>query len=153
MTRSVIEGDIVWLPERDSFDASALGAFVRRVQDRDHPEVSDYPSLLGWSVAHPDEFWSLVADDAAITWHDTPTAVLTNPSMPGATWFPGGTLNYVDLALRRRDDSAAIIFQREDGAQDELSWSELADHVRRAAAGLRRLGVECGDRVAAYVPN
>ena len=35
----------------------------------------------------------------------------------------------------------------------ELSWDELADQVARCAAGLRRLGVERGDRVAAYMPN
>jgi acetoacetyl-CoA synthetase len=68
-------------------------------------------------------------------------------------WFPGASLNYVDLALRRRDDADAVIFQAEDGSAATLSWHELAEMVRLAAAGLRRLGLEPGDRVAAYVPN
>ena len=35
----------------------------------------------------------------------------------------------------------------------ELTWRELADLVRRCRAGLRRLGVGRGDRVAAFLPN
>jgi acetoacetyl-CoA synthetase len=35
----------------------------------------------------------------------------------------------------------------------ELTWDELHDQVARARAGLRRLGVGPGDRVAAYLPN
>ena len=35
----------------------------------------------------------------------------------------------------------------------ELTWGELRDQVARARAGLQRLGVGRGDRVAAYLPN
>ena len=35
----------------------------------------------------------------------------------------------------------------------QLTWRELTDQVARCRAGLRRLGVGRGDRVAAYAPN
>src|SRR5690606_31269475 len=41
----------------------------------------------------------------------------------------------------------------ETGGRVALTWDALADRVARARAGLRRLGVTKGDRVAALLPN
>src|SRR5262249_42677688 len=46
-----------------------------------------------------------------------------------------------------------IAFEREDGVSGEMSFAELRDAVGAAAGGLRNLGVEPGDRVAAVLPN
>ncbi len=74
--------------------------------------------------------------------------------MPGADWFPGASLNYAerlfDAAL---PGEVAIVHASESQPLAELTWAELADQVARCAAGLRRLGVGRGDRVAAYMPN
>ncbi|MGH2835465.1 MAG: acetoacetate--CoA ligase [Solirubrobacteraceae bacterium] len=48
---------------------------------------------------------------------------------------------------------APIVDQQGRQSASELSWGELAEQVAAAAAGLRALGVERGDRVAAYMPN
>jgi hypothetical protein len=61
--------------------------------------------------------------------------------MPGAVWFPGGTLNYAEHALRRRGDAPAIVGRSQTRDEVVLTHDELADQVARAAAGLRRLGV------------
>ena len=56
--------------------------------------------------------------------------------------------------FRGRDDDAVAI--RHAGELRELSqwtWGELREQTARIAAGLRRLGVGPGDRVAAYLPN
>ena len=34
-----------------------------------------------------------------------------------------------------------------------LSWTDLGAQVRRLAVRMRALGVSCGDRVTAYLPN
>ena len=76
--------------------------------------------------------------------------------MPGARWFPGGTLNYAEHALAAvadRGDESAIVARSQTREPAELTWAELADAVARCRAGLRRLGVGRGDRVAAYLPN
>ncbi|MBI2318781.1 MAG: AMP-binding protein [Betaproteobacteria bacterium] len=50
-------------------------------------------------------------------------------------------------ALRRPDHPAVVC-----GAE-RLSYAELNESVRRAAAGLHRLGVRPGDRILLYLPN
>jgi long-chain acyl-CoA synthetase len=60
-----------------------------------------------------------------------------------------------DLLLqhaRERPDAPAIREKRR-GRWHELTWSEYADRVARAAAGLKQLGVQPGDRVAIHGEN
>ena len=78
--------------------------------------------------------------------------------MPGADWFPGGTLNYAEHALAggrtaAAGDDPAVIAVAEDGTEQLLTLAELRAQVGAAQAGLRRLGVGAGDRVVALVPN
>ena len=90
-------------------------------------------------------------------WHDEPSAALGRRAMPGARWFPGGTLNYAEhaLAARRRPRRRVAVVARSQTR--EPARADLGRARRRtwpgAAAGLRRLGVGRGDRVAAYLPN
>ncbi|HEX3392585.1 MAG TPA: AMP-binding protein, partial [Solirubrobacteraceae bacterium] len=52
-----------------------------------------------------------------------------------------------------RANRTAVLHASELRALGELSWGELTEQVAAAAAGLRALGVQRGDRVAAYMPN
>src|SRR6185437_10548098 len=83
-----------------------------------------------------------------------PGPVLARAEMPGAEWFPGAELNYVEQIFRRaRPGETAIVHASESRPLAELTWDELRDQTARCAAGLRRLGVGPGDRVVAYMPN
>ena len=74
--------------------------------------------------------------------------------MPGADWFAGARLNYAENLLAGKPaERLAIQHASELRELDSLSWGELRDQVARAASALRGLGVEPGDRVAAYMPN
>ncbi len=74
-------------------------------------------------------------------------------TMPGAYWFPGARLNYAGHILRRRLHWDALLFAGETVPLAALSWDNLATQVRILATQLRALGVQPGDRVAAYLPN
>lgn len=118
--------------------------------------LSSYQEMLDWSLAHPADFWGAVARWQCIDWHDEPAAVLTDASMPGAVWFPGGTLNYAQRALAHVGvcpDQVAVIGHSQTRDRDETTWSDLVEQVARCRAGLRRLGVVRGDRVVAFAPN
>jgi long-chain acyl-CoA synthetase len=57
------------------------------------------------------------------------------------------------LAHARERPDAPAIREKRRGRWHELSWSEYAQRVARAAHGLRELGVEPGDRVAIHSEN
>src|SRR5262249_35586266 len=73
--------------------------------------------------------------------------------MPAAHWFPGASVNYAQHMLRPALDGVAIVARSQTRGPVELTHAELRAQVARARAGLGRLGVGRGDRVAAYLPN
>ncbi len=143
-------GEVLWEPPADAGTASAAGRFARA-----HGHAS-YAALHAWSIADLDGFWTAVAAELGVRWHERPTRALAEATMPGAVWFPGGTLSYAEHALAaaaERPDDVAVVARSQTRGPIELTWAELAGQVARAAAGLRRLGVGPGDRVVAYAPN
>src|SRR5690606_25703602 len=80
--------------------------------------------------------------------------VLDERKMPGAKWFAGASVNFVDQVFRHATtERPAIVFRGEDGRAGELSWADLEHQVAALANSLRNLGVRPGDRVVAYLPN
>src|SRR5215211_7784492 len=138
------EGQLLWTPSDP--DASEMARFMRA------RGLSDYDELWRWSVEDLDAFWGALWDWFEI---DSPyERVLGGREMPGAEWFPGASLSYAEELFRTaRPGEVAIVHASESSELAELTWDELADQVARCAAGLRRLGVGRGDRVAAYMPN
>ena len=109
-------------------------------------------SLWQWSVDDPAAFWGALWEYFELG--DPPDRVLDNPEMPGARWFPGVRLNYVDQIVRNaRTDRPAILHVSEDGQVAELSWHELLGRTAAFAQTLRSHGVAAGDRVVGYLPN
>ena len=66
----------------------------------------------------------------------------------------GAGTNVSWLAVDRWGDPGvpAIIWESDSGETRTLSFPELAADIRRAAAGLRRLGVGRGDVVTMHLP-
>ena len=120
--------------------------------------TDDYPQLWQWSVDHPARFWRAVWDffdiPAAVGPGAGDEAILAESTMPGARWFPGVRLNYVDQVLRHAHlGGPAIVGVDEDGARTTIDWAALPGRVGALAAELRRRGVGPGDGVVAYLPD
>jgi acetoacetyl-CoA synthetase len=148
-----LEGTVLWEPTADARRTTRMGAFLDAVEHRYGADLPDYATAWSWSVTHIAEFWEALADHFDVVFHDQPTAVLGRREMPGAEWFPGATLNYAEHLLRETGSRPAIIARSQTRGDVTVSFDALRDQVARAAAGLRRLGVGEGDRVAAYAPN
>ena len=141
-----------WQPtERDIADARVTD-FARFVQQRTSAPMADYQALWQWSVDDPAAFWGALWEYFELG--DPPDRVLDHPEMPGARWFPGVRMNYVDQIVRNaRTDRPAILHVSEDGQVTELPWHELLRRTAAFAQTLRSHGVTAGDRVVGYLPN
>ncbi|MFI5492780.1 acetoacetate--CoA ligase [Actinoplanes sp. NPDC051859] len=149
-------GAVLWEPPADVLETSRMGQFMTWLRVERGVEVSDYAGLWEWSVTDLSGFWRAVWDYFEVIAHSEPTATLGSTAMPGAQWFPGATLNYAEHVLRMpglADDDPVVLAYSQSREPVTLTARELRDQVRRVAAGLRRLGVAEGDRVAAYAPN
>jgi acetoacetyl-CoA synthetase len=151
------EPPVLWEPRPEGRGSTRLGAFLDAAEVAAGRDLEGFDDLLAWSVAELGPFWSLVAAHHGVHWHDEPTAALVDGHrLPGATWFPGGTLSYAEHALSQAaqtPDEVAVVGRSQTRVGVELTWGELLDAVRRCRAGLVRLGVGRNDRVAAYLPN
>ncbi len=117
-----------------------------------------YDALWQWSVTDLEGFWQSIWDYFDIQSPTPHSAALADDRMPQAKWFPGAQLNYAAQVLRHADAAhaagmAAIVSENELGEIHALSWPDLKDRVACLALSLREMGVQRGDRVAAYLPN
>jgi acetoacetyl-CoA synthetase len=151
------EPRILWRPDPATVARSRMAAFREWLASARGVVVADYDALWRWSVTDLEGFWGAFVEFADIRFHTAPQRVLADATMPGARWFPGGTLNYAEHALApgpgRGDDDSAVVFRREDGFRDQLSFGQLRQRVAAARAALASSGVSRGDRVVALAPN
>ncbi len=142
------EPRILWQPDSATVARSRMAAFREWLASHRGVVVADYDELWRWSVADLEGFWGAFAEFAGVRFHAMPQRVLTDESMPGARWFPGATLNYAEHALApgpgKGDDDLAVIFRREDGYRDQLSFGLLRQRVAAGRAALASLGVRRG---------
>ncbi len=136
----------------DVRETTEIGRYLTWLAGRGR-QFDGYAALHHWSVTDLDGFWSSIKEFFGVRFHTPASAVVPDRRMPGTEWFPGATLNYAEHALGGPADEVAVIAYSQTRDRTELTWGELRDQVARARAGLRRLGVGRGDRVAAYLPN
>jgi acetoacetyl-CoA synthetase len=142
-----------WTPDVETVAQANVTRFMDWLRKTDRGDYADYPALWQASVSNIEWFWEsvwLFFDVQAATPAD---AVLGSREMPGAQWFPGATLNYVDQVFRNFiPGKTALVAAGEDGAED-WSWDRLKAETAAFAQYLRDAGVKPGDRVVGYLPN
>ncbi|GIH68823.1 acetoacetate--CoA ligase [Sphaerimonospora thailandensis] len=144
----VEEGTLLWEPTPDVVRNARITRFMEWLG-----RSGDYQDMWQWSVESPADFWTSIWDYFEVI-GDRGDGPVISGTMPDAEWFSGATVNYAANALRGDDpDRLAVIFRDEAGNRRTYTLGELRDEVGRVRAGLLRLGVGRGDRVAAYVPN
>ena len=139
---------------------------IRLYQDWLHTQrglvFESYDALWRWSVTDLEGFWQSIWDYFELQSPTPHSTVLESRKMPGAQWFTGAQVNYVQQVFRHVEAAhaagvPAIISHNEKslahGAPRTLGWPELRRQVASLALHLRARGVQPGDRVAAYLPN
>ena len=141
-------GGGVWVPSREVVERAEVTRLMRDVG------AADYDELWRWSVDDLGRFWRTVWERYGVRADGDPSTVLEGGEMPGARWFPDVELSYPEHVFAGRDpDAVAVHFLAEDRPLERWTWGRLQAETARVQAGLRRLGVGPGDRVAAFLPN
>jgi acetoacetyl-CoA synthetase len=95
----------MWEPSEKRIESSLLNFFMI-----ESPLDSDsYFDLHRWSIDNMEAFWSSFLNFSGIIYSKKYETVLTNPTMPGASWFSGSELNYAENLLSGNPEQVAII--------------------------------------------
>ena len=143
----------LWQPSPERIAASRLTAFTRQPEAGSLDPAIPYQELHRWSIEHMEEFWTALWTFGGVRGERGSRVLVDRDRMPGAQFFPDARLNFTDNILGDRTDEVAIIATSESGRDRTLTRGQLAGAVGRAAAALRRAGVQPGDRVAAMTAN
>lgn len=151
---SISEGSLLWEPSEELKATSIMRRYMDWLRETRGVTVDDYQTLWQWSTDHIEDFWASLVDFYGVQFTKPYTKVLASHDMPGAQWFVDGELSYAQHMFRHATSARpAILFQSETQPLTEISWATLAQQVASVAQALRRLGVQRGDRVVAYMPN
>jgi len=142
----------IWSPGPDAAHTQIVD-FARQGGEIAGRDLSSYDELWRWSTTELEQFWTLVWTYFGVRSATPYTEVLSGHELPGAQWFTGATLNYVEHALRGDASATALIEVDESGKQQTTTLGALRAEVAGVAATLRKLGAQSGDRVIGYLPN
>ena len=133
-----------WLPTEDTM----AGANVTQLADS--LGLPDYAALHRWSVEHRANYWRTVVEALQIRFSDEPSP--QPPEGDPHCWLPPFQFNIVDSCLAADADHTAIICRDEADIETRTSYGTLRTLVDRVAVGLKRLGLQVGDRVGMMLP-
>ena len=118
---------------------------------------SKYQQKYNQSIKSNDEFWR--KEGKRITWikpYKKIKDVKYSSKEVRIKWFQDGTLNAsencIDRHLKEKKDKTAIIWVGDDPKDNlKISYKQLYQKVSKAANGLKKLGIQKGDRVTIYL--
>ena len=140
----------LWTPSQERIDNSRLSAFVKFLEEVD---FENYHDLWQWSNTNTEKFWSALWDFVGVIGKKGDVVLKDAHKMPGAQFFPNGTLNYAENLLRKKGMDTAIIFRNERGEETRFTFDDVHAKVSFFQQLFIEQGVKKGDRVAAYMPN
>lgn len=141
----------------ESFEVALSGDEKSYTPDPSYKQnawTKDYNVVYREFLADPDGFWEKQAFhfdwikkwDKVLEWN-----------YPYAKWFVNAKLNITANCLDRhvnnhRRNKVALIWKGEEGEERIFTYKMLFQEVCRFANGLKKLGVQKGDRVCIYMP-
>jgi acetoacetyl-CoA synthetase len=148
------EGTLLWEPSAAVRESANLTHYRRWLKEERDLSFDSYRQLWGWSVDDVPAFWHSIWDYLDVKASRQPQEILPERKMPGAKWFTGARLNYAQNILEKMPrEKPALLYKSESGSLEAVSYNDIYKQTRALAQALRRMGLERGDRVVAYLPN
>lgn len=143
----------LWQPNSNQINNSNITRFRQFVNKQYEKSFSNYSELYDWSVTEIENFWESIWKYSGIINSKSYSSIIDERKMPGSNWFNGAELNFAENLLRYKDDKVALVSYSEDSRTIQITYEELYEKVAACAAGLKKLGVVSGDRIAGFVTN
>jgi acetoacetyl-CoA synthetase len=149
-----LKSKLLWTPSEEMKKAANMTRFIEFVNNKHGKNFGTYDELYDWSIENIPDFWATFWEFVPVKASRKYDKVVDDlKKFPGTKWFVGAKLNFAENLLRYRDDNVAFIFRGETQKSARMTYAELYYTVARVAKALRDIGVQPGDRVAAYMPN
>ena len=140
----------LWQPSQKLKQESILQDFCQFINFK---SSSNFKDLWQWSIKNPKEFWSKFWDYSKIIGDKGSEIIKKDKVFNKSKFFPDSKLNYAENILKKKSNDIAINFLSEKGFEEHITWSNLYGKVCKFSNYLKKLSLNKGDRVAAYVPN
>jgi len=135
-------------------------------ESRSFPPSKEFSDQANINEAKAEEMRKLAADDhikywaklanEELHWSRPFSNTLDDSKAPNYEWFNDGEINAsynsLDLNVSKNPHKTAIIFEKEDGKSESITYKELLLKTSQFANGLKKIGVEPMDRVVIYMP-
>lgn len=117
--------------------------------------MAQYQAIYDTSIQDVEGFWAKEAREHLHWFKPFETTLEWNE--PFAKWFVGGqtnvSYNCLDAHVNNGlGEKVAIYWEGEPGDQRTVTYADLLRDVSRFANGLKKLGVQKGDRISIYMP-
>ena len=135
-------------------------------ESRSFPPSKEFSGQANINEAKAEEMKKLAADDhikywaklanEELHWFRPFSNTLDDSKAPNYEWFNDGEINAsynsLDVNVSKNPHKTAIIFEKEDGKSESITYKELLLKTSQFANGLKKIGVEPMDRVVIYMP-
>ena len=135
-------------------------------ESRSFPPSKEFSDQANINEAKAEEMKKLAADDhikywaklanEELHWSRPFSNTLDDSKAPNYEWFNDGEINAsynsLDVSVSKNPHKTAIIFEKEDGKSESITYKELLLKTSQFANGLKKIGVEPMDRVVIYMP-
>ena len=135
-------------------------------ESRNFPPSKEFSDQANINEAKAEEMRKLAADDhikywaklanEELHWSRPFSNTLDDSKAPNYEWFNDGEINAsynsLDVNVSKNPHKTAIIFEKEDGKSESITYKELLLKTSQFANGLKKIGVEPMDRVVIYMP-
>ena len=140
----------LWQPSEKLKENSLLRDFCNFINFK---SPKNFKEIWQWSIDNPEEFWSKFWDYSKVIGDKGSEIIKKDKVFNKTKFFSNSKLNYTENILRKKSNELAINFLSEKGFEENIEWKDLYEKVCKFSSYLKKLNLEKGDRVAAYVPN
>ncbi len=132
-----------WIPSDDEIKDTNIDQVSKELG------IPYYQDFHKFSVKRKDEFWEKTIQKLNIKFKKPYTKILNlDDGVENPHWLTDAKLNIADSCFNHDPGKTAVVFQKETGAIEKLTFGELEKKVNQVANGLNTLGLKKGDAVA-----